>query len=399
MKFRKYTAIAIAALLTTMSSCRDDAPYVINPNEQNTFEDWSDVFESFWNAMNYSYVFWDVDPTDWDQVYVDYKPQFANLEFGVPADSVKAADLFKGMLANIIDHHYAFVLKKHDDRTYMVYRPAIDEVSRRDYYHDALDQQRLIDNMRQWERQGRVTDLAGRFNPDDGLVVYSCLIDGSVVYLRFNEFSLYENREDKNVAAALENYKELIKTTSDLKGIIIDTRSNGGGNTADEQFVLNPLLKEPHTFGYTRSKLGQGRLDYTPDSPLLLDPMGDNSPAATRDLSKIPIIGLLDIHSVSMAEVTQMAVQELPNGILIGERSWGGHGPLNGDINGLFTGELENKAFRMFTSTSMTRRLDGKCYEGIGIIPDIEVLYDETQFLQGNDIQLNRAIDYAKNGR
>lgn len=52
----------------------------------------------------------------------------------------------------------------------------------------------------------------------------------------------------------------------------------------------------------------------------------------------------------------------------------------------------------MFTSTSMTRRLDGKCYEGIGIIPDIEVLYDQAQFLQGNDIQLNRAIDYAKTG-
>lgn len=302
------------------------------------------------------------------------------------------------MLANIIDHHYAFVLKKRDGRVYMMYRPAIDEVSRRDYYHDILDQQRLIDNMRQWERHGRVTELVGRFNPDEGLVVYSCLIDGSVVYLRFNEFSLYENREDKNVAAALENYRELIKKVPDLKGIIIDTRSNGGGDTADEQFILNPLLKEAHTFGYTRSKLGQGRLDYTPASPLRLDPAGGNSPAATRDLSKVPVIGLLDIHSVSMAEVTQMAVQELPNGILIGERSWGGHGPLNGDINGFFTGELENNAFRMFTSTSITRRLDGKCYEGIGIIPDIEVLYDEAQFLQGNDIQLNRAIDYAKTG-
>ena len=273
MKFSTLTAIIIiSATLPVMSSCQDDAPYVINPNEQNAFDDWSDIFESFWNAMNYSYVFWDVDPTDWDQVYADYKPQFASLKLGVAADSVKAAELFKGMTAGLIDHHYGFILKKQEDRVYMFYRPASDEVSRRDYYHDALDQRHLIDNMRRWERQGRISDLTGRLDPDDGLVFYTCLIDGSIVYLRLNEFSLNQNKEDEDVAAALENYYRLIKTTPGLKGIIIDTRSNGGGETTDEHLILTPLLNETHTFGYTRSKLGQGRLDYTPWSPLRLPP-------------------------------------------------------------------------------------------------------------------------------
>lgn len=47
----------------------------------------------------------------------------------------------------------------------------------------------------------------------------------------------------------------------------------------------------------------------------------------------------------------------------------------------------------------MTRRLDGKCYEGIGVTPDIEVFYNEDEFNRGIDKQLNRAIDFIEKGK
>ena len=77
----------------------------------------------------------------------------------------------------------------------------------------------------------------------------------------------------------------------------------------------------------------------------------------------------------------------------------GGHGPLTGNFNGTYGGAFANKAFEVYTSTSHTKNIDGTIYEGIGLTPDIEALYNEEAFMQGNDTQLERAIQYIKTGK
>ncbi len=163
----------------------------------------------------------------------------------------------------------------------------------------------------------------------------------------------------------------------------------------DLYYILNPLIKEKFTFGYSRSKNGMGRLDYTPWSPMTLYPIEldeDQGSWITRDLKDIPIVSLVDIFSISMGEVTAMAISEMPNGYVVGERTFGAHGPLDADFNSSYTGTFSNSAFSVKTSTSMTKRLDGKSYEGIGIIPDVEALYNEAEFKKGNDTQLEVAV-------
>ncbi len=64
-----------------------------------------------------------------------------------------------------------------------------------------------------------------------------------------------------------------------------------------------------------------------------------------------------------------------------------------------YAGTFENDAFRVRTSTSETKNMDGTIYEGIGLTPDIEALYNETEFLNGNDMQLERAIQYINTGK
>ena len=100
-----------------------------------------------------------------------------------------------------------------------------------------------------------------------------------------------------------------------------------------------------------------------------------------------------------MAEITPIAIMAMPNGFMIGERTVGGHGPLNGNINDFYAGELENKAFLMYTSTSMTKRADGVCYEGYGVVPDIEALFNAEEFSKGNDTQLYRAAEFIHTGK
>ena len=66
---------------------------------------------------------------------------------------------------------------------------------------------------------------------------------------------------------------------------------------------------------------------------------------------------------------------------------------MNGNFNDHYAGIFSNRAFSVNTSTSMVKRLDGPCYEGIGITPEVEALYNEAEFKKGNDTRLEAALD------
>lgn len=403
-----FLALFVSVLLF---SCREENPAVFNPQDENVFKSWDDVFESYWNGMNYSYAFWEVDPTDWDAVYREYKPRFQELEFNSSEDSATVKVLFEEITANLIDHHYALILYKDEKRPWCVCHPASQEIKKRDYYHDEFSESNLINTIVENRKKGRIKDLKSTFISGTGndMNMYSYCIDNCIAYLRLNSFAISSNWGNPDLLGTLQNFFRLIENTPDLKGVVIDTRNNGGGTLSDMYFILSPLITEEVTFGYTCTKNGMGRLDYTPWSPLVLYPvskaggdlegMDEVFPPIKRNLENIPIIALADLHSLSMGELTPMAICALPNGCFIGERTQGGHGPISNNLNDSYAGAFENEAFRVYTSTSLTKNLDGNIYEGIGLTPDIEALYNETEFLKGNDTQLERAIQYIHTGK
>ena len=391
--------VAISALCGIgITSCQEDNLEVINPNDQRIFENWRHVFESYWDGMNYSYAFWDIDPTDWDEVYRKYAPQFEGLEFGVREDSIAAANLFEEISSTLIDHHYARVLKDGRGKYWKLFSPAKKELKSRDYYHEEYGFEDIEKCIEHNVDLGRITNLAGgKF--ESGFAIWSYLLDGDIVCLGLNSFDITGNMNEELVEETMENYYALINETENLKGIIIDTRNNGGGMLNDMYLIVNPLLSEPVLFGYSRTKSGLGRLDYTPYSPMILTPSSPEVNPVERNLDNVPVVALADINSLSMGEITPMAIMAMPNGYFVGERTTGGHGPLSGNINDYYAGELENAAFLMYTSTSMTIRTDGKCYEGYGVVPDIEAMFNADEFYKGNDTQLNRAAEFIHTGK
>ena len=120
--YKIYLTLFISTLLF---SCREENPAVFNPQDQLFFSSWDEIFESYWNGMNYSYAFWDIDPTDWDAVYREYKPRFKDLEFKNSEDSATVKELFEGMTENLIDHHYLLTLYKENGEEWFQIRPAI----------------------------------------------------------------------------------------------------------------------------------------------------------------------------------------------------------------------------------------------------------------------------------
>lgn len=391
--------VALAATLA-LTGCRDDMPTMQNPRTDANISNWAEAFESFWSAMNYNYVFWSVDPTDWDAVYEEYKPKFDALAddgFYDPEVNDEAFGMIEEMTADLVDGHYA-VRFYMPNKTY-TFLPSDGHLSKRENYHSRdlfetgwqgaiqrlIQEKRLTNGTLALEGKAPFTALAG-------------VLDEDIVYFRLSEFGLlaHLHNDTSVIEQVRERYVELLNTWPEVKGVIIDVRNNGGGIVNDLPFVLGYFVDERHVFMYQRGKSGIGRLDYGPWIPQYLQPM-----ALDRKLD-VPIVVLADMHSMSMAEMTTMAVLSLPNGCFIGERTTGGQGTLAADNNSFeetYSGYIENDTYLIYTTQIMSCDVNGEVYEGVGIPPTIEAPFDEASFAQGVDAQLERAVEYIRSGK
>ena len=80
--YEKEISIVItrAFIVLFLSSCRKDLKNVETP-ENYIGGSFSEVFDAFWNGMNNNYVFWDIDTTNWDNMYKIYKPIFDRFRY------------------------------------------------------------------------------------------------------------------------------------------------------------------------------------------------------------------------------------------------------------------------------------------------------------------------------
>lgn len=407
----KYLYIVLLAVGITLSSvsCRREAPDLTNPNEMrvNTGSP-SQVFLAFWQGMNNSYGFWDIDPTDWDAVYDHYLPIFERLDTELatlPTTEARMArlqELYTEMCATLIDHHLTLTFYPETDSAFRI-SPGVLEAKSRDYAHAANMINNSLRTVYDANKQaGRITDdVVGVYNDPTGensMLALSYVIDG-VIYLRLSDFHLsgaMENEPGNPAELAVRNFQRLILETPEIQGIIIDVRDNGGGYLDDMNELLAYMIDTPFQFAYTRAKSGLGRLDYGPWVPAMVNP------AEQHRRVDAPIVLLTNLYSVSMSELTAMAVSTLPNGCIIGERTYGGTGPLAGDFLYSYNGSVANPAVSIYCATAMTKDIHGQIHEGVGIVPDIEVLQDatmEAQLANGVDLQLERALEYIRTGR
>ena len=395
------------SVLLSVAGCRDDMPEMHNPMTNVNIYNWSQLFDAYWSGMNYNYVFWDVDPTDWDAVYREYKPRFdgfANAGFTDEAVNDSALSMLRSLTADIIDGHYTIMIPQwivgNDEMVYI--SPASERIRKRPGYHAAYDTEpydKALDKMISEKRLTdgfktvyAVPDLGTDFKGVVGVV------DNDIVYLKFNAFCFTPYVGGENpIDDFYDKYNDLLDNHPDVKGVIIDVRGNGGGIVDDIHLLLSRFVDERKTVFYTRMKNGAGRLDYTPWTPVYLEPA-----EGMRSLD-VPIVVLADMNSVSMSEMTSMAVKTLPTGVLIGERTFGGTGQLNSSnssFENFYGGYFAiGGVIEVYTTMTMTKDVDGVNHEGVGVEPDIEEPYDEAAFGRGEDNQLERAIEYIHAGK
>ena len=148
------------------------------------------------------------------------------------------------------------------------------------------------------------------------------------------------------------------------EGLVVDVRSNGGGNIS--QWIIERL----------DSKLLGTRFGYTGDQP------------ATYPYTVFygHLACLLNETSASDGDIFPYRFRKAGLGPLIGKRSWGGVVGISG------TGPLLDGG-TVFVPQQGTNDVDGSwVIEGHGVDPDIEVANDPASVIAGQDPQLERAI-------
>lgn len=438
MKHSFFYILGLSALLAISFSCRKSEAEILTPSAQLDYRYPSEQFLSIWNSMNTGYAMWDLEEKDWGEVKDKYLPEFLSLD-----DSVKAKcnistkhlrQLYKEILGDLKDHHSAFIIKNlwtpEGKSEYIQIAPASYEIKQRDYYHadhifsykmgEALQDKNLADKyglhswedltmvawLRRLEAEGRATDINyGSCTGNFSLTIVSGLIDGNIPYLHISDFNLtnlFDALDNGNPSVdqletyrAYESFKNNVLELDEVKGVIIDLRENGGGYYNDEFYLLGLLIDQPVQMGWNRYKSGLGRFDYSPWVPIIF------SPGPEHRAIDGPVVIVSDLYSISMSEISVLMAKAMPNGCIIGERTYGAHGTIDPDFESSYSGSFGDREGNHYgyLSTRVVKANNGEILESIGVTPDIELDFTQGKFKNGEDTWLDRSVEYINTGR
>jgi len=128
------------------------------------------------------------------------------------------------------------------------------------------------------------------------------VVGGDIGYIRLNQFN-------PNAANDVRNAFIDLKENHDIKGVILDLRSNGGGLLNEAVKIANIFVKKGQTIVTTKGKLSSNNMEYkTP------------GPALDR---KIPLAILVNGNTASASEIVSGSIQDLDRGVIIGQRTYG----------------------------------------------------------------------------
>ncbi|MHC5310292.1 S41 family peptidase [Myroides sp. LJL116] len=183
----------------------------------------------------------------------------------------------------------------------------------------------------------------------------------------------------------------------DIKKIVIDLRSNGGGAVIDARFISDRFITSSEVFAYQRTREGNGRFNYTPWVEATTHPHEFGIPA------NIPIAILTDKGSASMSEITTLMLKSQGDQVVsVGDYSAGATAGLGttDDFNGGTRDAIAGGKLSFYMPLLAMKDAKGVVVEGIGIKPEFPVTpltpeeMSQMNSVDFDDKVLNQAIEY-----
>lgn len=188
--------------------------------------------------------------------------------------------------------------------------------------------------------------------------------DNGIAYIQITEFDEVTTDQFTEALAVCKG--------SDMKGLVLDLRSNPGGSLSVVCDIARKLLPKG-LIVYTEDKYGE-REEYSCDG--------------TNELT-IPMVVLVNGYSASASEILAGAIKDYGIGKLMGTQTFG-----KGIVQRIIS-LSDGSALKLTVSKYYTP--NGKNIHGIGIEPDEIVEFDsDSYYNDGVDNQLNAALEYVK---
>ncbi|OGG27012.1 hypothetical protein A2960_02605 [Candidatus Gottesmanbacteria bacterium RIFCSPLOWO2_01_FULL_39_12b] len=202
-------------------------------------------------------------------------------------------------------------------------------------------------------------------NENCQIIKESCASCRKIVYLQLGKFG--DQTTDEWKKAIAEIGKELQKSPSEIKGMILDLRNNPGGYLSASVYIASEFLSDGIVV--IQESVNQSQQQYKVNRK--------------GDLLKIPLVVLINKGSASASEIVAGSLQDRGRAKLVGETSFG-----KGTIQE--PQELPGGA-GIHITTAKWLLPSGIWINGTGVIPDVKIENDEAK--PEEDLQLEKGIE------
>jgi len=302
-------------------------------------------FEAAWSHIDSIYPLFDFKKIDWDSIHTVYRERIEqsgdNDFFTIVMDLV--GELKDG-------HANVYTETGFKMRPYTPPRLLRDE--------EAFD----LNVVRTYFRQPLLTT-------GNGTIHYEFVSD-SIAYVYLSTFG-NDLRNDVN------DIDKVIDYFSQARGVIIDVRNNRGGGSAVYDPIIGRFLASPLVTESAVSVMGTR-------SPYTIAPQG------SRQYTR-PIVILINGSCFSATEVFGGRMRQLDYVSVVGDTTAGGGMSSNGDARHFLP---SGGSIRINYEAIL--RMDGQPIEWNGVSPDIRIKQTKADIDNGEDKQLEFAIDYLK---
>lgn len=193
--------------------------------------------------------------------------------------------------------------------------------------------------------------------------VQSHMLEDKIGYLRILEF------DSVTYDQYVEAFREL--ESQGMEGLIVDLRSNPGGNLSTVCEILDLILPE-------------GKIVYTEDKA------GNQKEIKSDEEHKLemPLTLLVNEYSASASEIFAGAVQDYELGKIVGTKTYG-----KGVVQQVFDLK-DGTCVKLTISEYFTPK--GRSINEVGVAPDIEIKYELNEDDPEADNQLNKAVEVLR---
>jgi tetratricopeptide (TPR) repeat protein len=306
-------------------------------------------FEYLWQTFDRNYAIFGAKSVDWNVLYKIYRPRVTS-----KTSDDELFDIMASLIGHLNDNH---VRLSSPNRNFQ--SGILGEMKMEDFSLDLVKEKYL----------------KGKFQQRRNGVFHYGWLNDSIGYFHFRGFGQIEES-----TAAID---EIIREFKDAKGIVVDVRSNGGGDDMVGKLIADRFADRKRLYMKTQIRNGPKHDDFTQPKYWYVEPDGP------IQFTK-PVILLTHRFSVSAAENFALAMRVLPHVTVVGDSTSGVFADVYGDR--LPNGWRFSVSFKLFVDQN------GFCWEGIGVPMDIRQTNTKKDIEQKRDKVLDLAVSLIESG-